>query len=237
MAQADWTELVNSLGSPSVARGVTHGITRPNGGGNFVYAFNSRVSDEGVVGLYASPTVGTDFAPMLKGGRICAAIQRGPSGGVVNFAPMLFFCLATNHTEGSGYLLGLSDEDPHRIVLRKGRPTEGIPAVTPGSSGVLRRSVATFSPGEYLHLRLDVICNPSGDVILSVKQSDLALHAVSAPSWVAIEGMDDFVDDAAGIASGSLPYVGGYAGFAFWTKDVARRAFFDHIEVAKQIAP
>lgn len=239
MAEADWTELVNSLGTSSVSRGVTHGIARPPGGGNFLYGFNSRVNDQGVVGLYATPTVGTNFAPMLKGGRISAAIQRGVSSGAINFAPMLYLCLRDHQVEDLGYILGLSDEDPHHIVLRKGRLTEGVPDSAVGSDGILRKSVETHLAGEFLQLRLDAIVNLDGDTILSVKKNDLTAPgaSVATPSWVAIPGMDDFVDDALGINSGSLPFGDGYAGFAFWTKDVSRRGYFDHLEVFKQITP
>lgn len=234
MASSDWTELTGSITSGSLARGVTYGIARPNGGGSFCYGFNSRDVTVGAAGLFCNLA---GFAPMGKGGRVTGAIQRGVSGGVTNFSPLLFMTLQGATTSDNGYLLGLSDEDPHRIVLRKGKLSEGIPAVAPGTQGVLRRSVATYAPGVWLQILLDVIVNPSGDVILSVKQSDLVAHPVSAPVWAAISGMDDFVDDALGINTGSLPYTSGRAGFAFQTKDVTRRGYFDQLEVYKQTLP
>src|SRR5574340_195559 len=101
MASTDWTLLVNSLDAAAVARGVTYGIARPPGGGNFLFGFNSKVTDAGVVGYYTNQV---DYAPMAKGGSIRGAIQRGVSGGPTNFAPLLYLCLQGNAVEDLGYL-------------------------------------------------------------------------------------------------------------------------------------
>jgi hypothetical protein len=55
------------------------------------------------------------------------------------------------------------------------------------------------------------------------------------PNWVEIQGMGRYLDDATGINSGSAPLLSGRGGFAFSVKDVTRRGFFDHIEVARQV--
>ena len=234
MAESDWTELTNSLAAASIARGVTHGVARPNGGGNFCYGWNSKDTTQGTHGLFANQV---GFAPMPKGGSIRGAIQRGVSGGPLSFSPMFFIGGQGADVADLAYLLGLSDGDPHRIVLRKGKPSEGLPDYAPGSSGILRRSVETFMPGTWLHLRLDMIANPSGDTILIVKRNDLALHTVSAPDWQPVPGMDDFIDDALGINSGSPPYTSGRGGFAFRKTDVTRRAFIDQVELLRQVSP
>lgn len=236
MAESNWTELTNSLAAPSLARGVTHGIARPPGGGNFCYGWNSRDTAQGVHGLFTNQV---DFAPMAKGGSVRGAIQRGISGGPLNFSVMFFIGLQGTLVSDLAYLLGLSDADPHHIILRKGSPASGVPDDAPGSSGVLRRSADTFAPGTWLHLRLDMIANPSGDVILKVFQNDLTVPGASVvtPDWKGIPGMDDFVDDALGINSGSPPYTSGRAGFAFFKKDVTRRGFVDHVEIMRQILP
>ena len=44
MAEADWTYLNDGLDIATVDRGVTAGIARPPGGGNFLFALNSLAS-------------------------------------------------------------------------------------------------------------------------------------------------------------------------------------------------
>jgi hypothetical protein len=122
MAEADWTYLNDGLDIATVDRGVTAGIARPPGGGSFLYAFNSLSAVEGAVGLFANLA---SFAPMAKGGSIRGVVQRGPGGGPTGFSPFLFLCCQGNSVNDSAYLLGLSDDDPHRIVLRKGRINVG----------------------------------------------------------------------------------------------------------------
>ncbi len=233
MAETDWTYLNDGLDAAAVDRGVTTGIARPPGGGNFVFGLNSLATAQGAVGLFTNQA---SFAPMAKGGSVRGAIQRGLSGGPLNFAPFLFVGLQGPSVNDLGYLLGLGDGDPHHIVLRKGGLSGGLPDIPPGTLGVLRRSSGTFMPATWLHLRLDMVVNLNGDVLLQVFQNDLVAHPLgSAPSWVAVPGMDEFIDDALGINSGSQPFTSGRGGFGFFTKDVTRRGFFDQVEVYRQL--
>jgi hypothetical protein len=233
MAETDWTFLNDGLDAAALDRGVTTGIARASGGGNFVYGFNSLSTAQGAVGLFTNQV---NFAPMQKGGSVRGAIQRGLSGGALNFAPFLFIGLQGPSVNDVGYLLGLGDGDPHHIVLRKGAIAGGLADVPPGTQGILRRSTGTFGPAAWLHLRLDMIVNQNGDVLLQVFQNDLAAHPlVTAPSWQAVPGMEQFIDDTLGINSGSQPFTSGRGGFGFFTKDVTRRGFFDQIEVYRQL--
>ncbi len=233
MAEIDWTLLNDGLDAAAVDLGVTTGVARPPGGGSFVYGFNSLTVANGAVALFANQA---NFAPMSKGGSVRGAIQRGVSGGPLNFAPFLFIGQQGPSVNDLGYLLGLGDGDPHHIVLRKGALSAGLPDVAPGTQGVLRRSTASAMPATWLHLRLDMVVNQNGDVLLQVFQNDLAAHPLgSAPSWQSVPGMAEFVDDALGINSGSQPFTSGRAGFGFFTKDVTRRGFFDHVEVYRQL--
>lgn len=244
MGSANWTELTDGLNGASVDRGVTTGIARPNGGGSFVFGFNSLVVTQGAVGYFTNQA---NFAPTLanKGGSVRGAIKRGASAGAINFAPFFFLLGQGTSVNDSAYILGLQDDNPHRIALRKGAVVTGVPSAAPGASGILRRSTATFNPDTYLHLRIDAVVNLNGDVILKVFQSDLA-NPVTAPVWVPVPGIEDsalvathgagtaFVDDALGINSGSAPFTSGRMGFGFFTKDISRRGFFDHIECQRQ---
>lgn len=242
MAESDWTVLTDSLGAANVARGVTAGITKPNGGGSFVYGFNSKAIVDGAVGLHNNQA---NFAPMTKGGSVRAAIKRSLGGGKTGFAPFLFICLGGPSVNDSGYLLGLGDDDPAHIVLRKGSIVTGLPdsAANPPTNDILMRSTETFEEDTWVHLRLDAIVQGSGDVLLQVFQSDLDSYTVSSPTWANITGMEGpqypsitgFVDDALGVNTGSAPYTSGRGGFAFRVEDVTRRVFFDQIEVARQL--
>jgi hypothetical protein len=233
LAETDWTFLNDGLDAATVDRGVTTGIARPPGGGSFVFGFNSLSTAPGAVGVFTNQP---SFAPMAKGGSVRGAIQRGVSGGPLGFAPFLFIGLQGPSVNDLGYLLGLGDGDPHHIVLRKGALAGGLPDTPPGPQGVLRRSAATFMPATWLHLRLDMVVNLDGDVLLQVFQNDLGAHPLgTAPDWQPVPGMDEFIDDALGINSGSQPYTSGRAGFGFTTRDVTRRGFVDSIECYRQI--
>jgi hypothetical protein len=232
MAEADFLFLTGGLDAPTVARGVSSGFTPPTGGGAFVFGFHSLIAASGVVGLYAAQA---NFNPLLddsaapSGGSVRGAMKRAASAGPIGFAPFLLIGLQGSSVNDQGYLLGLSDNDPHEVVLVKGAPIGGL---DPTGSGVLRRGSETFVPDTWHHLRLDMIVNPNGDVILKCFKN---VGSVLAPSWVAIPGMADFVDDALSVNSGSAPFIGGHVGYAFEvTESANRRAFFDQIECHRQ---
>ncbi len=231
MGETDWTYLNDGLDIATVDRGVTAGIAKPPGGGNFLFAFNSLAAVEGAVALFANLP---SFAPMAKGGSIRGCVQRGPGGGPTGFSPFLFLLCQGNSVNDSAYLLGLSDDDPHRIVLRKGSVAVGISDSE--GPGVLLASGESFTQGTWLHLRLDAIVNDNGDVVLKVFQNDLSAHPLgSTPNWEEVPGMAQLIDDHLGINTGSQPLTSGRAGFGTAVSDVTRRSFFDHVELMRQL--
>lgn len=235
MAEADWTLLTDGLDIVTVERGVTSGITPPNGGGSFVHGFNSLIVASGAVGLFANQV---NFAPMAKGASVRGAVKRLPSGGPTGFSPFLYVGQQGASVNDSGYLLGLADGDPYHIVLKKGVLSTGVAdlAPAPASNGVLLRSTATYAQDTWHHLRLDMIVNLNGDVLLQCFENDLASNPLGgAPVWTAIAGMEEFVDDTLQINSGSAPFTSGRGGFGFHTTDVTRRAAFDHVELFRQL--
>lgn len=241
MASADWTELLGSLTTGDVLRGASAGFVPPNGGGSFVYGYNSLTSTVGAVGQFTNLV---NFAPMAKGGRITGAIQRGISGGNSGYSPFLFIGAQGANVTDDGYMLGLSNESPHYITLRKGALSDGIPNDGAGSNGVLTKGTIAHATGTWVHLRLDMVVNLNGDVVLLAFQNDLDTNDVDTPVWEEIPGMEwtiapdtgrVFIDDAAGVNSGSAPYLDGRVGYGFQTADVSRRGYFDHITVARQL--
>lgn len=236
MSENDWTALTDDPGIASVDRGVTNGIARPNGGGNFVFGFNSLVNDPAAVALYTNQA-GFAPTPALRGSSVLAALKRGVSGGPTLFSGFIFSQLQGTASTDLAYLLGLGDGNPYHLVLAKGRIVDGTPDTPPGTQGglgVLARSVATFAQDTWLHLRLDTIVNQNGDVLLRVMRNNLDVNSVSAPVWVAEPGLDLFIDDHLGINSGSQPYTSGRMGFGFESRDVSRRVFVDHVECFAQ---
>jgi hypothetical protein len=246
MASADWTELTNSAASSIIARGVTSGIARPNGGGSFVYGYASKLVTPGTVGSFVNLT---NFAPTPanKGGSISGAIKRGASGGDENFAPFLFICAQGPAIADNTYMLGLGDGDPYHIVLKKGAMSALLEdlAPDPTQNGILLRSSNSYTISQDLwhHIRLDAIVQGSGDVILVAYESDLTSNPVTAPSWSLIPGMEGaqhptisgFVDDALGVNSGSAPYTNGRMGHGMRSEDVTRRGYLDHLVCARQL--
>lgn len=232
MAASDWTFISDALSSGSVARGVTTGVARPSGGQAFVYGMASLLNSPGVVALYTNQA---SFAPMAKGTQVTGCLKRLPSGGPTKFAPFLFAAANGNSSAAIAYMLGLSDADPHRIELRKGSLAGGLPDSVLGVSGVIQKSTNAFAVDTWLQLRLDVIANLNGDVILNVFQNDLGANPCNSPIWTAIPGMPAFTDDALQINTGSAPLVGGYAGFGAQFADVTRRVAFDELTVERQL--
>jgi hypothetical protein len=240
MAETDFTVASGSLNSSTVARGVTAGTTPPNGGGSFSFGFRSLTNDAGVVALYANGNVGAGFNPMSKGAEIRGALKKRTGGGMSGGAVFLFVGLQSTSVTALAYMLGLSDDAAPHLILRKGTLVGGLPDQSPGSGGVLARSTDTFAADEWVHLRFEVVQNPSGDVVLNVYRNDLTQNPVTAPVWEAVDGMSGvdggiaetaFIDDGIGANSGSLPLSGGRAGFGFYTSDSTRIGYVDHIAI------
>jgi hypothetical protein len=241
MAQFDWFNITSSLVSPDIERGATPAVTPPNGGGTFTYGLNSTVDVLGASGLYINLA---NFIPASDNGQITGAVQRGIQGNTTGAAPGLFMGLTGTTITDTGYILGLSDAEPARIILRKGRLIDGIPDQTPDPTvnGNLMASSDTFAQGEWLHLRLDAITQGTGDVLLKCWINDLGTDPVTAPVWTIIPGMDGplptitgFIDDALQVNTGTAPLTSGYVGFSSTLEGLGRRAYFDHITAAYQV--
>jgi hypothetical protein len=91
-------------------------------------------------------------------------------------------------------------------------------------------SAASFAQATWVHLRLDVIVNTNGDVVLKVFQNDLALHAArhARPTGSPSPAWSSSSTTTSGINSGSQPLTSGRGGFGCSVRDVTRRCFFDH---------
>ncbi len=246
MGVADWLELDGSLDKTAeIDRGNSTTTFDPDGNPT-TYGFASRAIVTGAAGLYCVNQMvmsgNNYFNPLRKfngddtGGRIQGLVQRGASGGVTGFAPMLFIMLSGTATTDTGYLLGLSDSSPHYIILRKGVLADGIPDSPVGTDGVLARGTVAHPPETWHHIRLDAVLNENGDVTVVCRESNLDVQGMEDPLWRHVPGIGEaFIDDALGVQSGSVPYTSGRIGFGFQCSDVARRAFFTRLTLYRQL--
>jgi len=242
MAQADWTDFTSSaLGSADVSRGVSSAFTlaKVPDAGTFCYAFRSNVSTSGVAGKYCNVLHFAPFTGSRKGGSMRCLMKRYSSGA--NYAPMIGVIKGTNPLTSEGYFLGLTAASSYQIALKKGAPASGLSA---SDSTTLRSSNVAYtdvgdSAAVWFHLRLDVLVNPHGEVVLNVYQNDVQTNGLGAGEvWLPIDGMDQFIDDPAGVFSGSVPHLDGFYGFyGMYTTAAGSTALFDHIEVWRQTAP
>lgn len=252
VAQEDWGILNGGLTSSDVRSGPTSGVAAPYGGGNHVYGIRSVSGVAGAFGLYC---VGANFSPTPAGhgGRITAALRRASLGASNGFAPFMFFCAATADIGASAYVLGMSDESASHIQLRKGTIGLGMPAISvldpKTAPNVLLRSSNTFAPDVWQHLRLDVVVQGTGDVLVQVFRNDLTLHSVQSPVWATVPGMEGpfaaggggaqaftgFVDDNLGINTASLPLTAGFMGYGGRFEVADRALFIDHVTCDRQL--
>jgi len=242
MSEADWSTLTggSALDSGSVARGVSNAFTVPNGGGSYVHGFRSLDASSGVAGWYCALS---NFTPIggggNKGGSVRAAMKRYTAQD--GYAPFIGLIKGTDPT-ADGYFLGLTEgASAYNLALKKGSPASGL---TGNETSILRKSSDQFTDSgdtaaAWFHVRLDVLVNPNGDVVLSVKQNDLTSNAVTSPVWAAVSGMDDFVDDAVGILTESTPHQNSfYIMFGHYTAaSQGSVSLFDHFEVWRQLTP
>ena len=229
MASANWTFITNSLSAANVARGVSQGFTVPNGGSSFVFGFRSLTNVAGAVMKAGNQS---NFYPtgLGEGGQVTGCIQRN---GNLGCTVALFVGLQSNNVTANGYFLGFTqDENPSHLVLYKGTLSDGIASL---DAGVLATSVGTYAAGTWAHVRLDVIIQPHGDVHLQAFESDLDNFAVTAPTWVAIPGIPEYIDDQLGVNSGSVPFDGGgFIGVGYHTSLLGRYALVDHMTIGRQ---
>lgn len=235
MAQADWNLCGSSLGSGSVVVVETAAFPVADGAADtFAQLMNSLTTSIGVVAYFHN---GSGFAPTTSGGLVQGCIKKGVSAGTAGWSPFLMATLqGTGTVADVAYILGLSNTNPARLVLRKGALTGGLPDVLPPENlgdplvqGVIARSSDVFAIDEWLHLRLQVRVNGNLDAVITCERNDLTLHDASSPVWQAIPGIAQFVDDGAGAVTGSPSLQSGRFGYGCWFGDTQRRALFDEI--------
>lgn len=249
MSQSDWSVMAGSadgvtFGGTTILRNTTNGITGPAGDlATSVFAFNSIESVDAAVGVYTSLS---GFSPLTSGVQLTGCIQRGISGSQQGWSNFFFLCSTGSNVADRAYMFGIEDSTPGRLVLAKGPINVGL---TTDSSAVeiIRTSKATYNWGTWIHLKIEAIVQPSGDVVFKMYTNDLDANDLSNPSawnWVALEFEDkwsdvysagEFIDDVTGVNTGSTTLTSGYVGYAYkCTNTPAARGYFDYISLASQ---
>lgn len=242
MAEIDWQPATGSASTSAIAWTAGRVVTPPNGGGLNTLAFNALQSNPGVAIWYINLSA---FIPAGAGGVFSAVLRRftGGSGGN-GWSSFIWLCGQGTNIGDSGYLLGLTDGNPGRIVMRKGALSDGVPdqpgpsvPLGPLTQGVLRRSTDTIALGTDVHLRLSAARNPNGEVVLRARRNNLEVNAATSPVWEAIPGMDDFIDDSAGMATGTASHLSGYWGIGARMTAAYQRCMFDVFRARAQQWP
>jgi len=243
MASTEWTALTNSLDASKVVKNVSLAFTTPpaSGANDFLYGFHTATSDAGAAALYAAAATGINVpTPALKGGRISGCLKRYSASD--KYAPFIGLICGIDVETAIAYFVGLTQgASSYQIALKKGTLISGLSVA---DSGILRVSTEAFDDiGDlaeaWHHIELDVLVNPQGEVRLMIRENDLTANDVDAPAFVAIDGMDPFIDDSLGILSGSLPLTGAFRFcFGMYTEGLASVAcMLDHLVVNEQLNP
>lgn len=242
MSQSNFTYLSGALGSPDVRDTTSHGFTPPPGGSSAVRVFNSTVATLGVAGEYCN-VAGVNPTNANQGLKVQVAFKKHNTASADKYAPMIFIMLQGNAVSSLGYILGLTDSATPKLCLRKGQLSGGLPgAAAVGEQGVLMLSEATYALDEWIHVQFQAVVNIGSDTVLQVKTNDLGAHDILSPVWTYPAGLKDealsfdatFVDDLAGVNSGSPGYTTGRAGIGMWTNESSRVALFDGLEITAQ---
>jgi len=231
MAEADWERLItNALDELLVSAGTTTIGTPPDG--TKCIGYHMIQSGQGFAGHICALT---SYTPVTgdKGGSITACMRKFGPG---DHSPVIFFADGKDVASARGYILGLSGEEPSRIVLKKGNLSS--PLLSTGDD-VLAVSDADFPTNPWIQLSLFVTVNAHGEVGLAVRRIDPV--DVTPPIGLGVEepGIATLVDDNGGIISGSVPLAGPfYVGHGcYFGGSQGRKALFDYTIIGRQTAP
>lgn len=231
MAEVDWQRLTtNALDELLVSGGIATIGSPPNG--TKCMGYHMIQSGQGFAGHICALA---SFSPIAsdKGGSITTCMRKFGTG---DHSPITFFANSKDVASAQAYILGLSGEQPPRIVLKKGKLNTSVLAT---SEETLAVSDADYPTNPWLQLSLFVTVNLHGEVGLAVRRIDPI--DVTPPIGLGSEvpGIGTVVDDNGGIISGSVPYAGPfYVGHGcYFGGSQGRIALFDYTIIGRQTAP
>jgi len=233
MAQADWERLtLNTIDESDISQGISTDASFSPPHGSTCFGFHVLSPVTGVAGYVTSLA---DYGPITnsKGGTVIACMRKYVKNR--GYAPVIFFVNGKDVSSAKGYILGLSEGYPYKIVLRKGLLIGGLDET---SDGLLGASEASYDDNDWHNLLLVVTVNLHGDVVVRVRK-DADPPTPTGPSWSAVNGIDDVIDDVLGAVTGDLPITGDfYAGFGHYNSgESGRLSLFDYFRVSRQTSP
>jgi hypothetical protein len=216
-----------NLDSSTVSRGQTDNVAFDIQENTYAVGFHTLKAAQGFTGLANAID---NFCPITdgKGGVISALLRRHiPQFGG---APLIFLANSKDAQTAQAYMLGLSEDFPYRIVLKKGLLGSGLKV-----ADALRVSAQAWQTPLWFELALQVGVNAQGDIGLIVQRRDPVLTG----AWGSVPGMAFLLDDALGRASGQPPVFGDfYVGFGHYSSGASGRvSVFDHLIVERQLTP
>ena len=238
MSELNWQVLPGSSGEGGAPfyTGTSAVFTPPPGGGDRTYTW--RAADANVNGVHALYADVANYNPIPGnfGGSIRGALYRADGSSATDHSVFLFFQQQADNATATGYMVGLSPETSSHLVLVKGPLSAGIPTSAVKTDGVIARSTSTFAQGAWVHVRLDVVVNPNGDVVLNTWTNNLDVNDVLTPVWTAVPEMSGIIDDAIGWNTGTPGLnVGGRLGFGYHATASGTAGAVDHIGAIRNV--
>jgi hypothetical protein len=231
MAETDWERLtVNALDELLCSAGKTT-IGSPPEASNCM-GYHLIQSGAGFAGHVLDLT---NFNPIAsgKGGSITICMKKYNPG---DHAPCIFFANGKDVASAEGYILGLSGEEPSRLILKKGHLNSPL---TENGEGTLRISDESWDPDTWLQVSLFVTVQTHGEIALRCRINDPIDVSPPIATPAAIDGMGDFVDDNGAILTSSIPLSGSfYVGHGvYFGGSQGRVGLFDYTIVGRQTSP
>ncbi len=230
MAEADWKLMTGSPDTTQVSFGKTDDGAFSIPGGDFALGFHSL---EPVVGLSGLLYTWPSLHPISGhfGGVINASLRKfnAQAGG----SPVLFFATGTDVTSAEGYMLGLTEEWPPRIALRKGLLSAGL---STDNTELLGLSERAFLATDWIELFFTMAVNQQGDLTLTTRYA--CPPTVGLGPYTTDPGLPNVIDDILGLGTGSPPLEGDfYVGVGHYNSGQSGRvSLFDWIDFWHQSA-
>lgn len=219
MGQNNWTLMTGSPGTDVISWGQSNNAEFEAPDGEGVLAFFTRTPFQGASAVILDWTVDGTWGPLPggRGGLIASFIRKFNKGP--ESAPFMFLADSPDINSAQGYCLGLSEDYPCRLVLKKGLLASGLGADSPDNLWV---SSWTWDD-RWLAVALVVTTHAQGDVVLRVYTNVVVLEAT-------------YIDDVLGGNQGQPPISGNYwAGLGHYNRSgTGGLSLFDYVSVASQ---